>query len=244
MYADEWLDEFYEDELIEQEYPELIDDQEYSAVFPTPDHRLIARVIIILCLVLIGTLTHLTKVIFNAYASSLAVSQTANMVTNNEVDASTNNQEQSTNETRNWSGTCQVSPRYPAKVTQWCDLITDYATKHNLDPDLIAALVWLESGGNELAYSRSGAVGLMQVMPRDGLAASFMCVNGPCFKDRPTTNELRDPEFNIAYGTRFLAGLIQKRGNLREALKSYGPMDAGYTYSDKVLSIFNRYKSD
>lgn len=136
---------------------------------------------------------------------------------------------------------CKVSSMFPEDVRQWCALITTYAEKHDLSPDLIAALIWLESGGDEVAYSHSGAVGLMQVMPRDGPAASFMCANGPCFSDRPTIKELKDPEFNIAFGTRYLARLLQRSGNLREALRSYGPMDAGYSYADKVLGIFQKY---
>lgn len=136
---------------------------------------------------------------------------------------------------------CAVSDLFPDRVRRWCGLITQYAQKHSLAPDLVAALIWLESGGDEVAYSKSGAVGLMQVMPSDGLSASFMCINGPCFSDRPTTAQLQDPEFNIAYGTRMLAGLVRKTGDLREALKSYGPMNAGYSYADKVLGIFQRY---
>ena len=105
----------------------------------------------------------------------------------------------------------------------------------------MAALIWQESGGNPTAYSRSGAVGLMQVMPRDGLASSFMCVNGPCFASRPSIEQLRDPEFNVSYGTKMLAGLVRKHRNLREALKSYGPMGVGYYYADKVIGIYQRY---
>ena len=102
-------------------------------------------------------------------------------------------------------------------------------------------MILVESAGDPVAYSRSGAVGLMQVMPRDGLAADFMCKNGPCFSDRPTIEELKDPEFNIAYGTQYLAGLLKRTGDLREALRSYGPMDVGYWYADKVLEVFGNY---
>ncbi|HSF79645.1 MAG TPA: lytic transglycosylase domain-containing protein [Anaerolineales bacterium] len=137
---------------------------------------------------------------------------------------------------------CIVSSNYPAKITQWCELITQYAHRNGLEPDLIAALIWQESGGNKLAYSKSGAVGLMQVMPKDGIAASFMCVNGPCFSNRPSTKELQDPEFNIKYGTKMLAQLLRRNGTLRDALKSYGPMNVGYYYADKVLGIYQRYK--
>jgi soluble lytic murein transglycosylase-like protein len=101
-----------------------------------------------------------------------------------------------------------------------------------------------ESGGNHLAYSHSGAVGLLQVMPRDGIAAGFMCKNGPCFAKRPTISELQDPEFNINYGAGMLSGLNNKYLDIREALKSYGPMDVGYAYADKVLAIYSRYGSE
>lgn len=137
---------------------------------------------------------------------------------------------------------CLVSYRYPDKIKQWCLLISQYSKQYDLDPDLIAALIWQESGGNPGAYSHSGAVGLMQVMPRDGIASSFMCKNGPCFTNRPTISELEDPEFNINYGTRMLANLRSHYGNLRDGLKYYGPMDVGYSYADKVLSIYNNYK--
>ena len=81
----------------------------------------------------------------------------------------------------------------------------------------------------------------MQVMPRDGIAASFMCVNGPCFTDRPASDELRDADFNLQYGTRMLAKLVERHGDVREALRAYGPMDRGYNYADKVLSLYQQY---
>jgi hypothetical protein len=139
-------------------------------------------------------------------------------------------------------GKCKVSNNFPSDVLQWCDEITRFAKKTSLDPDLLAALIWQESGGNPVAYSKSGAVGLMQVMPRDGIAASFMCVNGPCFTNRPTIAELQDPAFNIQYGTGMLANLVAKYGNTREALRYYGPRDVGYYYADKVLAIYENYR--
>lgn len=136
---------------------------------------------------------------------------------------------------------CSVSGNYPENIKQWCNLITEYSRKNDLDPDLIAALVWQESGGNAIAYSRSGAVGLMQVMPKDGIAATFQCPNGPCFASRPSIKELQDPNFNIKYGTGMLAGLVNRYGDVREALKYYGPSNVGYYYADKVLGIYKNY---
>lgn len=138
---------------------------------------------------------------------------------------------------------CRVSPKFPETILQWCDWITHYSELRGLSPDLIAALIWQESGGNHLAYSKSGAVGLMQVMPSDGIAATFTCVNGPCFASRPNTAELQDPEFNIAFGTKYLAQQVSRFGDLRTALKAYGPMNVGFYYADKVLGIYETYRS-
>ena len=169
-----------------------------------------------------------------AYAEGLPTPkpEIVSVSTSNEI-VENNNSEQVEN--------CLVSGNFPPKITQWCELITKHAVAYNLPPDLIAALILQESGGNPSAYSHSGAVGLMQVMPKDGISATFMCANGPCFANRPTIAELQDPDFNVKYGTRYLAGLLNKTGVLREALKSYGPMDVGYSYADKVLGIYQRY---
>ena len=137
---------------------------------------------------------------------------------------------------------CKLSSDYPESIDQWCSQITYYSERKNLDPDLIAAVMLQESGGNPTAYSTSGAVGLMQVMPRDGIASSFQCVNGPCFANRPSSQELQNPEFNVEYGTGMLAGLVSRHGDVREALRAYGPMDVGYYYADKVLGIYQTYK--
>ncbi|NPV57466.1 MAG: transglycosylase SLT domain-containing protein [Anaerolineae bacterium] len=132
--------------------------------------------------------------------------------------------------------------RFPDSVNRWCGLITQYAQANGLDVVLVAALILQESGGDPQAYSSSGAVGLMQVMPRDGVAAGFMCINGPCFASRPSMDELFDPDFNVAYGTRFLAGLVAKHGDIRQALFAYGPEGVGYSYADKVLALAEQYR--
>jgi soluble lytic murein transglycosylase-like protein len=137
---------------------------------------------------------------------------------------------------------CSLHSGYPEAIQQWCGIIVRYADEEGLDPNLIAAVMMQESGGNPDAYSKSGAVGLMQVMPRDGLAAGFMCINGPCFAARPSMAELSDPEFNVKFGVGMLAGLIRKHGDVREGLRAYGPMNYGYRYADIILSIKNRYE--
>lgn len=131
----------------------------------------------------------------------------------------------------------------PDKLLTWCDLIITHAGKYNIDPYLVAAVMLQESGGQPDVVSVSGAIGLMQIMPNDGIASSFMCANGPCFAERPSTQELLDPEFNINFGTRMLAGHIEKYGSVRDALKAYGPYDVGYYYADKVLAIYDSIRT-
>jgi len=135
----------------------------------------------------------------------------------------------------------QVHVSFPQSIKQWETLINAAAQETGLDPNLIASVMLQESGGQPQVISASGAVGLMQVMPRDGTAASFTCINGPCFQNRPSISELTDPEFNIFYGSRFLADLISRYDSIRSALRAYGPMDVGFSYADKVLAIFNTH---
>jgi len=135
-----------------------------------------------------------------------------------------------------------LSSEFPAAIQQWKDSIETSASQHGLDPNLVAAVMLQESGGSAAVISSSGAVGLMQVMPRDGIAAGFICNGKPCFASRPSMDELLDPAFNIEYGARMLTGLLNKKGSLREALYAYGPYDMGYRYADIVLDIYQNYK--
>lgn len=125
----------------------------------------------------------------------------------------------------------------PDSILPWCGLIEQASENYGVPAVLIASVMLQESGGQAEVISTSGAVGLLQVMPNDGIAVSFMCQNGPCFASRPSTQELLNPAFNIDYGVRMLANLINKYGNERDALKAYGPYDVGYYYADKVLAI-------
>jgi hypothetical protein len=137
---------------------------------------------------------------------------------------------------------CRVSDNFPTQVLRWCDAITRNAEENGFSPDLIAALIWHESGGNPKAYSVDGAVGLMQVMPRDGKAANFQCPKGACFQDRPTIAQLQNPDFNIQFGTQLLRQYQEQfNGDVREALKAYGPLKSGYSYADKILAVYKQY---
>jgi len=157
----------------------------------------------------------------------IVLAASANMTANSEI--------------QNNDMACSLSSNYPSSILQWCEWIESSARETGLEPGLIAAVMLQESGGNPEAYSSSGAVGLMQIMPRDGLAEGFMCANGPCFASRPSMQELFEPQYNISYGSHMLAGLVNKYGDTREALRAYGPMDVGYYYADIVLEIYASY---
>ena len=135
-----------------------------------------------------------------------------------------------------------LNPAYPAAIQQWEEIIQVAAESTGLESNLIAAVMLQESGGNAQAYSTSGAVGLMQVMPRDGIAATFTCSGQPCFSSRLSMQELWEPVFNVHYGARLLANLIARSGSLRDGLRAYGPMDMGYDYADRVLAIYERHQ--
>ena len=130
------------------------------------------------------------------------------------------------------------------QVRSWCGYIIPNAIANELDPYLIAAVMWIESHGNPQSYSASGAVGLMQVMPSDGIATRFAnALNQPYFSDRPTMEQLFDPAFNIYYGAALLAQNIARTGSVRDGLVAYGPENMGYSYADTVLTLYQRLRS-
>ena len=130
------------------------------------------------------------------------------------------------------------------RVISYCQEITSASEQYGIAPEVIAAIILIESGGDAYAISTSGATGLMQIMPSDGYASTFNCINGPCFSNRPKTVELLDPEFNINFGVQLLANYVHSYGDLREGLFHYGPLDAGYEgYADKVLLLAEHIKN-
>lgn len=86
-------------------------------------------------------------------------------------------------------------------------LIEKYATKHNLDPWLIRAVIEVESNFRPTAVSPVGAGGLMQLMP--GTASYLGC------QDR------FDPEQNIAAGSRYLRMMLDRFGDPKLMIAAY-----------------------
>lgn len=99
----------------------------------------------------------------------------------------------------------------------------------NLQPDLVLAVIAVESAFNRFAVSRVGAQGLMQVMPFWKREIG-----------RPGDN-LMHIDTNVRYGCRILQYYIQKSGgNLSEALARYNGSYGRTVYSERVLLMWER----
>jgi soluble lytic murein transglycosylase-like protein len=87
------------------------------------------------------------------------------------------------------------------------------AAEYSLDPNLLNGVIWAESKFNPKARNRSGARGLMQMMPKTSKAMAQR-IGRP---HRPY-----DPAFSILAGASLLAGLRDKfDGDIELALFGY-----------------------
>jgi soluble lytic murein transglycosylase len=95
-------------------------------------------------------------------------------------------------------------------------IVLGHASHYDLDPALLAAVIYQESRFDADARSDSGAIGLMQLMPKtaQGIADH---TGGTRFK----LSDLDDPEINIRYGAWYLSHLIKKYGSEKLALAAY-----------------------
>ncbi len=120
------------------------------------------------------------------------------------------------------------------------NMAEEKARQHNIDPQLIKAVIKAESNWNPDAVSSKGAQGLMQLMPS---TASIMGVSNPF-----------NPEDNIDGGIRYLKYLLQKfNGNLTLALAAYNagpklieriksvpPIPETITYVNRVINYYSK----
>jgi soluble lytic murein transglycosylase-like protein len=131
------------------------------------------------------------------------------------------------------------SPTILARASQYDSIIEKAAASSAVEPNLLRAVIVVESGFNSRAVSKRGAVGLMQLMPA---TASRFGVSNPY-----------DPKENIHAGALYLKFLMDRFGqNVRLALAAYNagedavarnggqipPFTETMAYVPKVLRIY------
>lgn len=96
------------------------------------------------------------------------------------------------------------------------DIIREQAAEKNLDPAMIAAVIYAESRFRD-QESHAGALGLMQITPQTAHVIERLS-GGTTF----VTSDLSDPEINIRYGSYYLRYLLNRYdGNQVAALAAY-----------------------
>jgi soluble lytic murein transglycosylase-like protein len=134
----------------------------------------------------------------------------------------------------------------PRSVSRsYADMVASIARKHDIDPDLLQAIMFVESRANPRAVSHAGARGLMQVMPATARR----------FGVRQPLTELHDPYTNLNVAAVYLKKLQTLFGNdLRLVLAGYNAGEgAVLKYGRKVppyretqgyvVKVLDRYQS-
>jgi len=99
--------------------------------------------------------------------------------------------------------------------------VSKYAAAYKLSPELLLAVINIESGFNQYAISPKGACGLMQIMPTLALDLGV------------TKSGLFDIEKNIEAGARYLKKLLNKYNN------SLTLTLAAYNAGPKTVDMYN-----
>jgi soluble lytic murein transglycosylase len=103
--------------------------------------------------------------------------------------------------------------RYPLHYAQY---VRVHAREHDLDPALMAAVIYQESKFDTSAKSASGAIGLMQLTPATAHGIAVR-TGGSAFH----TRDLYDADINIRYGAWYLHNLFRKYDSEQLVLAAY-----------------------
>jgi soluble lytic murein transglycosylase len=103
--------------------------------------------------------------------------------------------------------------RYPLEYEQ---IVRGHARNYELDPALLAAVIYQESKFRANAKSDAGAIGLMQLQPETARGIAIR-TGGSLFQ----TSDLYNPEINVRYGSWYLRHLLNKYSDEKTALAAY-----------------------
>jgi soluble lytic murein transglycosylase len=128
-----------------------------------------------------------------------------------------------------------TEPNWYARIVyplEYESIVRGHARNYELDPALLAAVIYQESRFDSDAESSSGAIGLMQLLPETAKGIALR-TGGNRFE----VEDLYDPEINVRYGAWYLRHLLKKYdGDLRKALAAYnggqGNVDRGVQYEE------------
>jgi len=103
--------------------------------------------------------------------------------------------------------------RYPLSYEQ---IVRGHAKNYDLEPALLAAVIYQESKFDAEAKSDAGAIGLMQLQPETAKGIALR-TGGSKFRVEDLTN----PEINVRYGSWYLRHLLDKYGDEELALAAF-----------------------
>jgi soluble lytic murein transglycosylase len=126
-----------------------------------------------------------------------------------------------------WHQLHQAMPAWYARLwypLDYEEAILRESARNGIDPALVAAVIYTESGFVPDSTSSQGAVGLMQMLPS---TAEFVATLPR--RPSPAPEAIGEPTANIAYGTRYLRYLIDRHGSIPLALAAYNGGESNVT---------------
>ena len=137
----------------------------------------------------------------------------------------------------------ELGKKSRARACRWEKHVQKFSNDRNIDPDLINALIVVESRWKPWVVSPANACGLTQVIPRyTGKAATR--------KKRWSCKDLLKPFNSLRAGTDILSWWIKyRKGNIKEALCGYNAgfrtcKRAGAKYAYHVLRLQSLLKKE
>lgn len=102
---------------------------------------------------------------------------------------------------------------------EYTEQVEKYSKEHQVDTDLVYAVIKAESNFNPNAKSGKNAIGLMQLMEdtaKDLIKRVDLKISNEELKDK-----LYDVDININLGTKYLSILLERYGNVEIAVTAY-----------------------
>ena len=100
---------------------------------------------------------------------------------------------------------------FNASAFQYCHWLHKFSKEFDIEPEIVEAVIAVESSFNHKATSTAGAIGLMQVLYTTAQDMGF----------KGTLDELYYPAYNMRYGTKYLKYLRKKFENVNVMLDAY-----------------------